>query len=311
MRKEFFFSIIYFNFVSGMVQSLDNSVGRIVTTLAEKDILKDTIIVFVSDNGGAPTDIVYRRNYGVNLPLRGVKSSPWEGGTRVPAFIWHASLQPGFFKGIYHVTDWLPTFLSATGSQPAHGIDGIDQWKSLQEGCLSERREFLVVVDDFKGYAAYRYGDYKIVIGTSDDKDNYFYGNELLRNKTEEPSYEKAIMSCEIGNILNSLSKTPLTMSIINNKRNNAIIPQESIGANQTFCVPSPGKYVPLEFIAFTLFFTLYIGIYIKVNICMYVDRMKEPTEPISSIRLRCNFGELFWTRSKILSLISPLLGGV
>lgn len=53
-----------------MVHRLDESVGRVVAALGERGMLKDSIIVFLTDNG-APT-IGQDRNHGSNHPLRGV-----------------------------------------------------------------------------------------------------------------------------------------------------------------------------------------------------------------------------------------------
>lgn len=53
-----------------MVHEMDQSVGRLVQALSDKNMLKDTIIVFSSDNGAAPAPM--NLNAGSNWPLRGV-----------------------------------------------------------------------------------------------------------------------------------------------------------------------------------------------------------------------------------------------
>ena len=57
--------------VLGMVDKLDESVGIVVEALAKGGLLENSIIVFTSDNGGAPEG--YDLNYGSNWPLRGVR----------------------------------------------------------------------------------------------------------------------------------------------------------------------------------------------------------------------------------------------
>jgi hypothetical protein len=57
--------------VAAMVSRLDNSVGQIVGALMETGMLRNSIIVFVSDNG-APSVGIYQ-NWGSNYPLRGVR----------------------------------------------------------------------------------------------------------------------------------------------------------------------------------------------------------------------------------------------
>ncbi|XP_023932304.1 arylsulfatase J-like [Lingula anatina] len=74
----------------GMVSALDKAVSDIVESLIQRDMLENSLIVFSSDNGGAP------KQGGDNAPYRGIKGSLWEGGIKVPAFVWSKLLQrPG------------------------------------------------------------------------------------------------------------------------------------------------------------------------------------------------------------------------
>ncbi|MCZ6462872.1 MAG: arylsulfatase, partial [Proteobacteria bacterium] len=75
---------------AAMVSALDDGVGRIVAALEEDGRLDDTIVVFASDNGGHP------KAEGDNTPLRGQKGNAYEGGIRVPAFVfWRGRLPAG------------------------------------------------------------------------------------------------------------------------------------------------------------------------------------------------------------------------
>ena len=67
----------------GMVTFMDDVIGALVTNLKSKDMYENSIIVFVSDNGGSR----YNGGVGSNLPLRGGKFTVYEGGIRTPAFI--------------------------------------------------------------------------------------------------------------------------------------------------------------------------------------------------------------------------------
>lgn len=113
---------------AAMVKSLDESVGRIIRTLEETGLAKNTIFVFMSDNGGIdwtnkpsetpPTD---------NAPFFGGKACLYEGGIRVPLTFW----SPGGLipKGVWSdipvdSTDLLPTFVDFSGGAAPSDIDG-------------------------------------------------------------------------------------------------------------------------------------------------------------------------------------------
>lgn len=113
---------------AAMVKSLDDSVGRIIRTLEDTGLAKNTIFVFMSDNGGIdwtgkpgeipPTD---------NAPFFGGKANVYEGGIRVPLTFW----SPGGLipKGQWSdtpidSTDLLPTLVEFAGETAPKDIDG-------------------------------------------------------------------------------------------------------------------------------------------------------------------------------------------
>ena len=95
-----------------MVSLVDEAIGNITSKMEELGLLKDTLILFTSDNGGP----LYAgsRNY----PLRGGKMTPYEGGHRVRAFINGPGIVPHVNKGMFHSIDWLPTALNAALGSP-------------------------------------------------------------------------------------------------------------------------------------------------------------------------------------------------
>lgn len=97
-----------------MVSKLDDSVGQIVEALDSKNMLQNSIIVFISDNG-APTIGAFM-NWGSNYPLRGIKDTLFEGGVRDVAFVWSPLIvQNGRVSyDLIHVSDWLPTLITGT-----------------------------------------------------------------------------------------------------------------------------------------------------------------------------------------------------
>lgn len=70
-----------------MLNELDWSVGEILNTLDRLGLTDDTLIIFSSDNGGAPTGSKDPTGHKVNGDLRGIKSNLWEGGSRVPLLV--------------------------------------------------------------------------------------------------------------------------------------------------------------------------------------------------------------------------------
>ncbi|KAK3801542.1 hypothetical protein RRG08_047208 [Elysia crispata] len=146
---------------SGMVTAIDEAVGQIVDALEGNGLADNLLLVFTSDNGGSP----YMG--GNNLPLRGSKNTLWEGGTRVPTFVYSPSLlqTTGHVSNdLFHAVDWFPTFLEAAGAPSVQGIDGVSQWKFLTEGKSSPRNEFVYNIWS-SGKGAIRVGDYKLIVG--------------------------------------------------------------------------------------------------------------------------------------------------
>ena len=66
-----------------MISALDDALGALIESLTSAGMINDTIIVFSSDNGGQPT-----AGGASNVPLRGAKNTWFEGGLRVPSFIY-------------------------------------------------------------------------------------------------------------------------------------------------------------------------------------------------------------------------------
>lgn len=223
-----------------MVGHLDYSVGRLVRALSDKGILHNTLIVFVSDNG-SPT-IGEFSNWGINLPFRGRKQTPWEGAVRVPAFIWHAGLQPKVWDGLMHITDWMPTLLAAAGRTFNEKIDGINQWPSIIQGQKSPRKEVLVAVEDRdNGYAALRVGDYKLIIGNLTGVASGYYGAEFLINKETPPNYYESLVTSEVAKVFTSLGINYDYEDVIA-IRKASMVKQTDTVRDQVQCVPTPSK---------------------------------------------------------------------
>lgn len=104
-----------------MVESMDEGIGEVLDCLDRLDLDDNTLVIFTSDNGG--------HTYSDNGPLRGAKSSIWEGGVKVPCVArWPRVLPRGVISSQVGITmDWTISFRRAAGlGVDPSGEDGID-----------------------------------------------------------------------------------------------------------------------------------------------------------------------------------------
>ncbi|CAH2105720.1 unnamed protein product [Euphydryas editha] len=191
-------------YYAAMVKKLDDSVGDIVKTLSKKGILDNTIIVFISDNGGITSGISV--NYAINWPLRGLKMSPFEGGIRVNGLVWSKNLTEGehLWRGYMHVSDWLPTLSSAVGLDPPPNIDGVDLWNSIVSNKES-KRDVIFEINDYTGFMAIISDDYKLVTGVVPPDYSNHQGDIFRGIIGTSPSYEKAIRNSATYTVLSDI----------------------------------------------------------------------------------------------------------
>ncbi len=102
---------------AAMLQSVDESVGRVLRTLDELKLSDNTIVVFTSDNGGVSSREWRNRPVTSNLPLRAGKGHLYEGGIRVPGVMrWPGVIKPGAVSTEPVSTiDFAPTLAEAAG----------------------------------------------------------------------------------------------------------------------------------------------------------------------------------------------------
>ncbi|XP_052873087.1 arylsulfatase B-like [Anopheles cruzii] len=160
--------------LAAMISRIDAGVGRLHSALRERNMVENSIILFLADNG-APT-VGIHANSGSNYPLRGQKASPWEGAVRGVAFIWSPLLTArGYVSEQWiHVSDWLPTLGRAAGigaiPRTDSPIDGQDQWSALQSGSgLGPRSVVMNNVEDRCNYSSYTKRGWKYVSGSCAD----------------------------------------------------------------------------------------------------------------------------------------------
>ena len=122
--------------IKAMVESVDQSVGRIVATLKRLELDRRTLVIFTSDNGGYLTYDPKFRKISSNGPLRAQKGSVYEGGHRVPAvFHWPGKIAAAVTDETAISIDLLPTIaaIAAAGTEGLT-LDGVDLTPLLFHG---------------------------------------------------------------------------------------------------------------------------------------------------------------------------------
>jgi len=158
------------------ITHMDAGIGRIVQAVDRQGIRDNTLIVFVSDNGGQKSwysETQYKGRYadkphdvlGDNRPLRGWKTDVYEGGIRVPAMAnWPAVLKPGTMQAPVHIVDWMPTLCKLAGHAPRADLkwDGQDIWPLIQDRAARAKPRTLYWRT--RGFQAICHGDWKLIV---------------------------------------------------------------------------------------------------------------------------------------------------
>jgi len=159
-----------------MIKQLDDAIGRLLAVLENLQIKDNTLVVFISDNGGAT--YTYTTDNG---PLHGGKITDFEGGIRVPFFIsWPDKVDTGL-KVKYPVSalDIFPTVAAVAGCRlpEARQPDGMNLMPYLFEDTIPQSRQLFWQRGSTR---AVRSGDWKVIW-------NGEFGDTLLFNIADDP----------------------------------------------------------------------------------------------------------------------------
>jgi arylsulfatase A-like enzyme len=155
---------------AGMVHSVDDSVGRVMGKLDELGVADNTVVIFMSDNGGLST--VPREGPTCNLPLRAGKGWLYEGGIREPMIIkWPGVVRAGSTcSEPVTSTDFYPTMLEMASLplKPGQHVDGVSLLPLLKQKGKPKRRAIYWHYPHYHGSGskpsgAIRAGDYKLI----------------------------------------------------------------------------------------------------------------------------------------------------
>ncbi len=121
----------------GAVTCMDEAIGALMDSLEKAGQKDNTLVIFISDNGGSGN--------GGNAPLKGSKSTMWEGGLRVPFIArWPGKLPAGIITDEFLTSlEFVPTLLAAAGAKGPEGVkmDGFDMLPILRGETKSPRKE--------------------------------------------------------------------------------------------------------------------------------------------------------------------------
>jgi len=200
---------------AGSITAMDDQIGRVIDALAKKKMLDNTLIVFMSDNGGtrnamftgAIADVSKIKIPCDNGPYREGKGTNYEGGTRVVAFaIWPGHIKAGTNNEMMHAVDWYPTLIGLAGGTLGRNkpLDGMDLWSTVSEGKASPRTEIVYNVEPYR--AAVRQGSWKLVWKIM------LPSSVELYNIPQDPS-EKNNVAAQYPDIVTSLQKRAQALS--------------------------------------------------------------------------------------------------
>lgn len=144
---------------AAMVKAIDDSIGQIRASLDAKRIAENTVVIFLSDQGG----------YFENPPLRGgkMKETLFEGGARVPFIIHHPGVRNASKNdSVVQSTDLFPTLLEIAGEN----LDAYDDFDGVSLFPILSGKQSLNRLEPIYGYRAYenlyatvRDGDWKLI----------------------------------------------------------------------------------------------------------------------------------------------------
>jgi len=164
---------------AGMMEHVDDNVGRVLDKIHELGLDDNTIVMFYSDNGGVTRCNFKPLIYTSNFPLRANKGSLYEGGLRVPLIIrWPGVTKAGSTTDEMILTaDFYPTILDMVGieAKPQQHVDGIN-FSQVLRGEKSNRNELYWHYPHYSrhimGYpsGAVRIGEWKLIEWFEDGK---------------------------------------------------------------------------------------------------------------------------------------------
>ncbi len=187
---------------AAMVCALDAAIGGVMAKLDETKQTANTLVCFVSDNGGPNLAAKSGTNFTDNSPLRGAKGMVYEGGMRVPFLVsWPAKIKPGTYDQPVIALDFLPTSLAAAESADLtpKNLDGVNLMPFLTGEKTTAPHDMLFWRSGGPGgNNAVRSGNMKLVRLGNADPELYDLATDVGESKNlaaEKPEVVKELVS--------------------------------------------------------------------------------------------------------------------
>ena len=158
MRKFAHIEDIHRRIFAAMLANMDGSVGAVLAQLRESGLEENTLVFFLSDNGGPTRELTSS-----NLPLRGEKGQMYEGAIRVPFMVqWEGKLPAGkVYEQPVSSMDIFATATSVARANTPKQVEGVDLIPFLNGKKTGRPHETLFWRQG--GKTAIRHGDWKLV----------------------------------------------------------------------------------------------------------------------------------------------------
>jgi len=171
------------------LMALDDSVGKLLDALEETGQRENTVIVFLSDNGGTIN------TYSNNTPLRGYKYMFGEGGVRIPMIItWPGHLPAGEeCDELTSAMDVFPTVVELAGGSIPENLDGNSLVPSLQIGSGKDGHDFLCFSDGKETWSI-RQGDWKLISSPGWTHPSYLLDESNIAHPAEDVVYPEGVV---------------------------------------------------------------------------------------------------------------------
>lgn len=173
-----------------MVEVMDEGIGEIWATLERLDLATNTVVIFVSDNGG-------REDLGDNGGLKGAKTNLFEGGIRVPGIVrWENQVQAAVSDEIVMSFDWMPTFLTLAGYDALAelSLDGVDLTALLQDQQSLEERSLFW---RYRSQKVVRKGKWKLLVDEEMGPMLYDLAQDMRESTNRADEYPEQVEALE------------------------------------------------------------------------------------------------------------------